>query len=125
MARKSLEEFRDEYGDIDYQAYADYLDSPQCTQDEGWDVIGDQFGNVYTPTEGDWTIGHGHKNENTGYDRPADSKDSYGRKWTNRWLKYCAQFGLTQEEAKVLGYYFDLQEVSNVIENSNTKKLCK
>ena len=62
MARKTLADFN-----YDYQAYADYLESPECTNDDGYDVIADQYGNVYTPTDGDWSKGHGHQNENTDY----------------------------------------------------------
>lgn len=93
MARKRLEDF-----DYDYQAYANYLESAECANDEGYDIIADQYGNVYTPTEGDWTKGHGHKNKNTGYDRPSERKDSYGRKWKNPWLKYDFNVCFTENE---------------------------
>lgn len=57
MARKTLEDF-----DGDYQAYADYLESPECTNDDGIDIVADEKGNIFTPTDGDWTKGHGHNN---------------------------------------------------------------
>lgn len=69
MARKTLADFN-----YDYQAYADYLDSGECANDDGYDVFGDEHGNVYEPTGGDWTKGHGHKNENNGYDRNFEFK---------------------------------------------------
>ena len=50
MARKTLEDF-----DGDYQAYADYLESPECTNDDGIDIVADEKGNIFTPTDGDWT----------------------------------------------------------------------
>ena len=34
MARKTLEDF-----DGDYQAYADYLESPECTNDDEIDIV--------------------------------------------------------------------------------------
>ena len=109
MARKTLKDFN-----YDYQKYADYLESAECANDDGYDVYGDQYGNVYTPTEGDWTKGHGHKNENTNYDRPEDAKESYGRKWKNPWLKYASKLNLTLEEVQFLAS-----------ENEDVKQLCK
>ena len=41
MARKTLEDF-----DGDYQAYADYLESPECTNDDGIDIVADEKGNI-------------------------------------------------------------------------------
>lgn len=116
MARKSLSDFN-----YDHQAYANYLESPECTNDDGYDAIGDQYGNVYTPTEGDWTKGHGHVNENTNYKRPADRKDSYGRKWKNPWLKYSEKLNLTQQEAQFLNILYSCKKNNQVLsENSNT-----
>ena len=120
MARKTLEDFN-----YDYQSYADYLDSPECTNADGYDVIGDQYGNVYTPTDGDWTKGHGHKNENTNYDRPSNRKDSYGRSWKNPWLKYNEKLNLTQEEAKFLDILYDYKENNQINKSEKNKLLSK
>jgi hypothetical protein len=114
MPRKELEDFK-----YDYQAYANYLESPECTNDEGYDVIADQYGNVYTPTEGDWTKGHGHINENTGYNRPAESEDSYGRAWKNPWLKYVDKLNLSQEEIEFLSTIYEHKQKSTVIEKQD------
>ncbi len=117
MARKTLEDFN-----YDYQAYADYLESPECVNDDGYDVIGDQYGNVYTPTEGDWTKGHGHKNENTNYDRKPEDKDSYGRKWKNPWLKYADKLNLTAEEIQFLEVLYSYKQTTqnNELDSNNT-----
>lgn len=120
MARKTLADFN-----YDYQAYADYLESPECTNDDGYDAVADQYGNVYTPTDGDWTKGHGHKNENTDYDRPSDSKDSYGRKWKNPWLKYAEELNLTPEEAGFLSALYDCKINNQANELEKSKKLSK
>lgn len=97
MPRKELSDF-----DGDYQAFADYLESAECTNDEGYDVVADEKGNVYTPTDGDWTKGHGHRNDNTGYDRPADDEKSKDRPWKNRWLKYSTSLNLSQNDIELL-----------------------
>lgn len=55
MARKTLADFN-----YDYQAYADYLESAECANDEGYDIYADINGNIYESD--DWTKGHGHKN---------------------------------------------------------------
>lgn len=117
MARKTLADFN-----YDYQAYADYLESPECTNDDGYDVIGDQYGNVYTPTEGDWTKGHGHKNENTNYDRKSEDRDSYGRKWKNPWLKYADKLNLTAEEIQFLEVLYSYKQTAqnNELDSNNT-----
>lgn len=78
MARKTLEDFN-----YDYQAYADYLESAECANDEGYDTYADEKGNIYTSS--DWTKGHSHQNVNTGYNRPEDDPRSQGRDWKNRW----------------------------------------
>lgn len=98
MSRKSLDDFNG-----DYQAYADYLESGECMNDDGIDIFADEKGNIYTPTEGDWTKGHGHNSVDD--PRPGrDSEDpkSYGRKWYNRWLKYSNKIIISQEEAELL-----------------------
>lgn len=116
MARKTLDDFN-----YDYQAYADYLESAECANDDGYDVIADQYGNVYTPTEGDWTKGHGHKNENTNYDRPANSPDSYGRTWKNPWLKYADKLDLTVEELAFLDNLYAYKDNTKEENLSKTK----
>ncbi len=120
MAVKTLADF-----DNDYQAYADYLESAECTNDGEYDVIADQYGNVYTPTEGDWTKGHGHKNENTNYDRPSDSKDSYGRDWKNPWLKYAGKLNLTLAEVEFLGLLHDDKQNNQVKVFAKKRQLSK
>lgn len=98
MARKTLEDF-----DGDYQAYADYLESPECTNDDEIDIVADEKENIFTPTDGDWTKGHGHNNVHD--PRPArepDDPKSYGRKWYNLWLIYSKNIILSQEEAMLL-----------------------
>lgn len=79
MARKTLEDF-----DYDFQAFADYLESAECANDEGYDTFVDvQGGNIYTSS--DWTKGHSHKNVFTNYERTEEDPRSQGRKWENRW----------------------------------------
>ncbi len=101
MAVKTLADFN-----YDYLAYVEYLESAQYTNDEGYDVIADEKGNIYKPTEGDWEKGHGHENVFNGYKRDPENKKSYGRKWENRWLKLFDKLNLTEEEIQflVLGY---------------------
>lgn len=123
--RKTLDDFEKSDGTYDYQAYADYLESPECTNDDGYDVIADQNGNVYTPTDGDWTKRHGHKNENTGYDRPADRKDSLGRPWKNPWLKYSEKLNLTPEESVFLNTLFSCDLNNQVNDFAENKTLSK
>ena len=120
MARKTLADFN-----YDYQAYADYLESPECTNDDGYDVIADQYGNVYTPTDGDCSKGHWHQNENTDYNRPSDSKDSYGRKWKNPWLKYAEKLNLTPEEVEFLNTLHDYNQNNKVSKLAENKILSK
>lgn len=120
MARKTLADFN-----YDYQAYANYLESAECTNDDEYDVVADQYGNAYTPTDGDWTKGHGHKNENTGYDRPSDREDSYGRKWQNRWLKYVEKLNLTPEEIEFLSTLYDYKLNNQVNELEKNRPLSK
>lgn len=98
MSRKTLDDF-----DGNYQAYADYLESAECMNDDGIDIYADEKGNIYEPTDGDWEKGHGHNNVNDS--RPArepDDPKSLGRDWLNRWLIYSESVILSQEEAKLL-----------------------
>lgn len=77
--RKTLADFN-----YDYQAYADYLESAECANDDGYDTLVDvPSGNIYTSN--DWTKGHGHKNVKNGYNRPDDDPKSQGRPWKNPW----------------------------------------
>ncbi|MBQ7140439.1 MAG: hypothetical protein IJO32_02925 [Bacilli bacterium] len=115
MARKDLSDFN-----YDYQAYANYLESAECTNDEGYDIVADHHGNIYTPTDGDWTKGHGHRNDNTNYDRPAGRSDSIGRNWKNNWLKYASKLNLTQEEAQFLNCLYNAEK--NIKSNENINK---
>lgn len=118
MARKELSDFN-----YDYQAYADYLESAECANDEGYDVfVNAQTGDIYTPTDGDWTKGHGHKNTKTGYDRDKDDKSSIGRDWKNPWLKYQKNFCISEEEFNYITSFVKSNEQDN---NSNEKTLIK
>lgn len=115
MARKTLEDF-----DYDYQAYADYLESAECMQDDGIDVYAEGR-NVYTPTDGDWRKGHGHYVDNSGtgkpdYERKPDDENSKDRPWYNKWLKYSEKIQLTGEEIELLKNLLDS-------ENNKVKKL--
>ena len=105
MAEKTLKDF-----DYDYQKYADYLESPECANDNGYSVYADSKGNIYESD--DWTKGHGHKNVNNGYDRDKSDKGSRGRSWKNPWLKDLVELSITEEEAILLG----------LLNNSNNKK---
>ena len=97
MARKTLEDFN-----YDYQAYADYLESAECADDDDYDIYADENGNVYQRTDGSWQIGHGHKNDKTGYDRKPDDNRSIGRSWKNPWLKYKEKLIIKKEELELL-----------------------
>ena len=124
MARKTLADFN-----YDYQAYADYLESPQCLQDDGIDIYAEGR-NVYTPTDGDWTKGHGHYVDNSGlnkedYNRDANDEKSKGRPWYNKWLKYAEKLNLTAEEIKfleVLYTYKQVKQNNELEENNNLSK---
>lgn len=120
MARKTLEDFNN-----DYQAYADYLESAECANDDGYDVVADQYGNIYTPTDGDWTKGHGHNNVNDPRP-PRDPHDSrsMGRPWKNNWLKYSEKLNLTPEEIEFLSD-FDYKENNQVNEFAENRSLSK
>lgn len=79
MARKTLADFNN-----DYQAYADYLESAECANDEGYDTyVNVPKGDIYTSS--DWTKGHSHQNVKTGYNRTEDDPRSSGRSWKNPW----------------------------------------
>ena len=97
--KKTLADF-----DYDYQAYADYLESAECANDEGYDIVADEKGNIYEPTEGDWTKGHGHKNvfAKNWKGRDKDAEESKGRPWKNNWLLYSEQLILNKSEIQLL-----------------------
>lgn len=77
--RKTLSDFN-----YDHQAYANYLESAECANDDGYDTLVDvQSGNIYESS--DWTKGHGHRNVNNEYNRPEDDSRSNGRDWKNPW----------------------------------------
>ena len=80
MARKTFEDFN-----YDAQAYANYLESAECANDEGYDIYVDEKGNIYERIDGDWTKGHSHINVFSGFERTLDDLRSKGRGWTNRW----------------------------------------
>ena len=105
MARKKPEDFIVEDGNIDYRAYAKYLDSAECANDDNYDILVDvQSGNIYERTDGDWTKGHGHKNVFNGYNRDKDSKSSSSDKhpWRNPWLEYNSSYVMTDEEYELV-----------------------
>lgn len=115
MARKTLEDFN-----YDHQAFADYLESAECANDDGYDILVDvESGNIYERTDKDWTKGHGHKNVFNGYDRDKDDERSKGRKWKNPWLKYVEKLNFTEEEIKLLKEYH-MNVASNNTENQKS-----
>lgn len=121
MARKTLEDFN-----YDYQAFANYLESAECANDEGYDIFVDSRGNIYERTDGDWTKGHGHNNV---YDprnpREPNDPSSIGRKWKNKWLKYANKLNLTSEEIEFLNmlYYYNIKnQVDGSLENESLSK---
>lgn len=98
MARKTLSDFNN-----DYQKYADYLESAECANDDGYDILVDvPSGNIYERTEGDWRKGHGHENVNNGYKRDKDDPKSKGRSWKNPWLIYLKNLKITLEEIQYI-----------------------
>lgn len=105
MARKTLSDFN-----YDYQAYADYLESAECANDDGYDTYVDHKGNIYESD--DWTKGHGHKNVNNGYDRDKDNDRSKGRGWKNPWLKYAKKLNLTAEEIEFLNSVYEYKQTN-------------
>ena len=115
MPRKELSDFN-----YDYQAYADYLESAECANDEGYDTYVDINGNIYESD--DWTKGHGHKNVFNGYERDKDDPSSQGRDWKNPWLKYSKSITLTSDEFSLLKEACNLQ---NNNKKNNQKKIIK
>ncbi len=118
MAIKTLADF-----DNNYQAFADYLESAECANDEGYDIYADIKGNIYESD--DWTKGHGHKNVYNGYDRDKDDDSSKGRPWKNPWLKYTEKLNLTDEEVQFLNalYNYDQSTQNNELENNIHSKI--
>ena len=114
MARKSLEDFN-----YDYQAYANYLESAECANDEGYDTYADIYGNIYESD--DWTKGHGHENVNNGYKRDKDDESSNGRSWKNPWLKYLEKLELTEEEFNFINKVYN-ENVFYEENNNGTKR---
>lgn len=117
MARKTLADFK-----YDYQAYANYLESAECANDDGYDTYVDIKGNIYESD--DWTKGHGHKNVNNGYDRDKDDDRSKDRKWKNPWLKYAEKLNLTQEEVEFLTALYNYNQ-NKTTEQTEDKPLSK
>ena len=109
--------------DYDYQAYADYLESAECANDDGYDTYVDINGNIYESD--DWTKGHGHKNVNNGYERDKDDDRSKGRKWKNPWLKYEKKLNLTSEEVEFLSALYDYKQSNQVNELGENRSLSK
>ena len=118
MARKTLADFN-----YDYQAYADYLESAECANDDGYDTYVDTNGNIYESD--DWTKGHGHKNVNNGYNRDKDDDRSQGRKWKNPWLKYAKKLNLTSEEVEFLSALYGYKQNNQVNEFEENRSLSK
>lgn len=115
MARKTLSDFN-----YDYQAYADYLESAECANDDGYDTLVDvPSGNIYERTDGDWTKGHGHQNVYNGYDRDKDDDRSKGRDWKNPWLKYAEKLNLSEEEIQFFNALYVYKQ-TNELEDTNT-----
>jgi len=113
MARKTLADFN-----YDHQAYADYLESAECANDDGYSIYADINGNIYESD--DWTKGHGHKNVYNGYDRDKDDERSKDRPWKNPWLKYLQKLNLTEEEFNFINSLY--QEKNKNKENVVTKR---
>ncbi len=118
MARKTLADFN-----YNYQAYADYLESPECANDEGYDTYGDANGNIYESD--DWTKGHGHRNTNNNYNRDKDDDKSKGRSWKNPWLKYADKLNLTPEEIQMLDALYNYQQANKNIEVQEVENYSK
>ena len=112
MARKTLADFG-----YDYQAYANYLESAQCANDDGYTVFGDQNGNVYEALDGDWTKGHSHIKDGSNWPgRSLDDPKSQGRSWKNPWLKYADKLNLTEEEMLLVQALYTMQKNDEVKE---------
>lgn len=118
MARKTLADFN-----YDYQAYADYLESAECANDDGYDTYVDHKGNIYESD--DWTKGHGHKNVYNGYDRDKNDDRSKGRGWKNPWLKYAEKLNLTSEEVEFLTALYDYKQNNQINEVEENRPLSK
>ena len=110
--RKTLEDFG-----YDYQKYANYLESAECANDEGYSIYADEKGNIYESD--DWTKGHGHKNTENGYNRDKDDARSQGRSWKNPWLKYEQGLNLTPEEINFL----NISQVENKVQKRRVLKI--
>lgn len=122
MAIKTLSDFN-----YDYQAYANYLESAECANDEGYDVYAEGR-NVYTPTDGDWTKGHGHYVDNSGlnkpdYNRDANDERSKGRPWYNKWLKYAEKLNLTSQEIEFLNALYTCKKINKLDETKPSSKI--
>lgn len=121
MARKTLEDFN-----YDYQAYANYLESAECANDDGYDILVDvPSGNIYERTDSDWKKGHGHKNVYNGYERDKDDDRSKGRGWKNSWLKYAEKLNLTSEEVEFLTALYNYKKNNQVNGLEERKPLSK
>lgn len=118
MARKTLADFNN-----DYQSYADYLQSAECANDDGYDTYVDYKGNIYTSD--DWTRGHGHENVHNGYKRDKNDSRSEGRDWKNPWLKYVEKLNLTSTEASFLNALHDYKQKNQINETEELKKILK
>lgn len=114
MARKDLSDFN-----YDYQAFANYLESAECANDDGYDTYVDHKGNIYESE--DWTKGHGHKNVYNGYERSKDDERSNGREWKNPWLKYDRNLNLSEEEINILNENHNYTQ--SLPQNEKGKKL--
>lgn len=118
MARKTLADFN-----YDYQRYADYLESPECANDEGYSIYADNRGNIYDSD--DWRKSHGHYNVNSKWGgRDKDDPESKNHPWKNPWDKLVEALKLSPEEAQLLfSLYVNQKSDNNVmIDEVSTKK---
>lgn len=123
MARKTLEDFKKWDGSYDYQAFADYLESAECANDDGYDIYADYKGNIYERTDGDWTKGHGHNNVNDPREpRKPNDPSSYGRKWKNPWLKFAEKLNLTEEEIAFISAVYEYKKSQELEVDNNISK---
>lgn len=98
MARKTLKDFN-----YDYQAYANYLESAECANDDGYDTYVDGInGHIYESIDKDWTKGHSHSNTKTGWERDKDDPKSKGRPWKNNWAALSSISLLAYEDLQLL-----------------------
>ena len=120
MARKTLADFN-----YDYQAYADYLESPECANDEGYSTCADIHGNIYDSD--DWTKGHGHHNVNSKWEgRDKDDPESKNHPWKNPWSKLVETLQLSPEEAQILASLYVNQKTADnnaILTEEPTKKI--